>query len=249
MSCLIQTWKAGGQDKMVEKQDMEHTFSGKWIKNTSTMISTVITEHLWNAVRRSLTSTRERKSPKTWLWKKKKRDTEKTQDGGSTSTGESCERWNVFAHRQSPSLEETTWDREGVWSLRRFSNCLQRANWRKTCRDPWYSCPAHHSQICWASEVSHRRVLRLRLPRSNPERRLGLVVRRQTETARVECTIIKDGQEKSWAHQWGLAHLMDWTPGLGTPTCHQCGHKIQSINKIKKNKTKNHGKNKIRNYK
>ena len=67
MSCLIQTWKAGGQDKMVEKQDMEHTFSGKWIKNTSTMISTVITEYLQNAVRRSLTSKRERKSPQTWL--------------------------------------------------------------------------------------------------------------------------------------------------------------------------------------
>lgn len=102
MSCLIQTWKAGGQDKMVEKQDMEHTFSGKWIKNTSTMISTVITEHLWNAVRRSLTSTRERKSPKTWLWKKKKRDTEKTQDGGSTPTGESCERWNFLHTGKAP---------------------------------------------------------------------------------------------------------------------------------------------------
>ena len=86
--------------------------------------------------------------------------------------------------------------------------------------------------------MSQRRVLRLRLPRSNPERGLGLVVRRQTETARVECTIIEGDQEKSWDHQRVLMHSLDWTPGLRTPTCHQCGPKMQKKTKNKKQKTK-----------
>ena len=99
--------------KMV-KQEMEHAFSAKCIKNTTTMISTVITEHPLNAVRWPPISKWERKSPQTWLWKKKERETEKTHNGSRAPTGESCERWKVSARRQGPSLEETSWHREGA---------------------------------------------------------------------------------------------------------------------------------------
>ena len=53
----------------------DHLPPNKYIKNTSTC-GTTPTEHLLNAGRRSQTSQKARKSPRTWVGQKKKEKTE-----------------------------------------------------------------------------------------------------------------------------------------------------------------------------
>lgn len=89
---------------MAEEQDVEYTFSDKYIKHTSTC-GVFLTENLLSTVRRAQTSKREGKVPSNWV--RQKREGERNWDGMS-APGRSCERGAATAHQEGPSLEERT---------------------------------------------------------------------------------------------------------------------------------------------
>lgn len=93
---------------------MEHAFSDKYIK---------IHDNYLHSDQRTSTECYQKISafPKdkkisTNLGMKKEKEREKSLRMGvdPLSVGESCERGKFSAHRQGPSLQETSWDREGA---------------------------------------------------------------------------------------------------------------------------------------
>ena len=79
----------------------DHLPPHKYIKNTSTC-GTTLTEHLLNAGRRPQISQKARKSPRTWVGKKKKEKKKKNRDKrrgmGPAPLGRSCEGGKVSTH-------------------------------------------------------------------------------------------------------------------------------------------------------
>lgn len=127
---------------MAEEQDVEYTFSDKYIKHTSTC-GVFLTENLLSTVRRAQTSKRERKVPCNWV--RQKREGERNWDGMS-APGRSCERGAATAHQEGPSLEERTAGTGRCGALTETAaSLLQRANQRKTCKVRWYH-PENSSQ-------------------------------------------------------------------------------------------------------
>ena len=83
---------------------------------------------------------------------------------------------------------EISWDGGGISEpLRRAQQPVCRRQNRETCTDGQNRCPALPSLRHLPADVDKGCMLKLRLQRSNPERDLGLAVRRQPEVAGVWC--------------------------------------------------------------
>ena len=137
---------------------------------------------------------------------------------GPVLLGGSRERRVVSVLQEVPLLAGRSAGTEGAfWNLRgEQSNPIQRATWSKTCTGGQSQCLELPSLRYSSLGEGEGWVLRLRLQRSEPGRRLVLAVWRQPEGGAVVCLATTQGvQEEAWAHWRGRVPWLEGVQGEG----------------------------------